>query len=130
MTTLAEPSAAQPGFDWRPVWRATYQAALSILLALLVGALLLLASGQNPLQAYQSLFYGAFGSVDRFAETLVKSTPLLLIAIAVSISFRCQIWNIGAEGQVILGAIVSTWVALTLAQGLPPVILLLIAFVG
>src|SRR5512136_2808040 len=120
MTTLAEPSAAQPGFDWRPVWRATYQAALSILLALLVGALLLLVSGQNPLLAYQSLFYGAFGSVDRFAETLVKATPLLLIAISVSFSFRCQIWNIGAEGQVILGGIAAIWIGLTFSH-LPPI---------
>ena len=62
----------------------------------------MLISGQNPLVAYQSLWYGAFGSVDRFAETLVKATPLLLIAISVSISFRCQVWNIGAEGQMIL----------------------------
>ncbi len=132
MTTLANTSstADRPGVDWAAVWRAIYQAVLSLLLALLVGALLLLASGQNPLLAYQSLFYGAFGSVDRFAETLVKATPLLLVAISVSISFRCQVWNIGAEGQVILGAIVSTWLALTLAKGLPPVVVLVIAFAG
>ena len=132
MTTAAEiaPAADRPGIDWRAVWRATYQAVLSLFLALLVGGVLLLASGQNPFLAYQSLIYGAFGSVDRFAETLVKATPLLLVAISVSISFRCQVWNIGAEGQVILGAIVSTWLALSLPRGLPPVVVVLIAFAG
>jgi simple sugar transport system permease protein len=107
----------------RRVWRNFYQAVLSLLAALLVGALLLLASGRSPLEAYASLAYGAFGSVDRFAETLVKATPLLLIAISVSFSFRCQVWNIGAEGQFLLGAIASTWVALTFT-GLPVWILL------
>jgi simple sugar transport system permease protein len=117
--TVPVPSASGA----RRVWRNFYQAALSLLAALLVGALLLLASGRNPLEAYASLAYGAFGSVDRFAETLVKATPLLLIAISVSFSFRCQFWNIGAEGQFLLGAIASTWVALTFT-GLPVWILL------
>ena len=98
-------------------------------LSLLIGAALLAVSGQNPLVAYRSLWSGAFGSVDRFTETLVQATPLLLIAISVSISFRCQIWNIGAEGQMILGGIASIWVALTFA-GLPPAILLPLSFIG
>jgi simple sugar transport system permease protein len=129
MTSTARTVETRPGIHWQGLWRNFYRAALSLVISLLVGALLLLVSGRNPLTAYQSLFYGAFGSVDRFAETLVKATPLLLIAISVSISFRCQVWNIGAEGQVILGAIASTWVALTF-QGLPPFLLLALAFVA
>jgi simple sugar transport system permease protein len=99
------------------------QSLLSVLLALAVGGLLLWASGRNPFSAYSSLFYGAFGTVDRFAETLVRATPILLIAISVSISFRCQVWNIGAEGQFILGAIFSTFVALNFS-GLPTGVLM------
>ena len=110
-------------FDWRALWRSVYQAVLSVVLSLVIGALLLLISGQNPLLAYQSLWFGSFGSVDRFAETLVKAAPLLLVAISVSISFRCQIWNIGAEGQVILGGIAAIWVALTFSS-LAPIVLL------
>ena len=82
-----------------------------------------LVSGTNPLTAYRSLFYGAFGTVDRFAETLVKATPLLIIAVSVSICFRAQVWNIGAEGQLILGAITSTWVALTFSSLPAPLLL-------
>jgi len=130
MTTIAESAAARPRFDWRPAAKATYQALLSLVLSLLVGALLLLVNGQNPLLAYQSLLYGAFGSMDRFAETLVKATPLLLIAISVSLSFRCQLWNIGAEGQVIVGAIVSTWWGLTFARSLPPALLFPLTLIG
>ena len=116
-------------FDWRALWRSVYQAVLSVVLSLVIGALLLLISGQNPLLAYQSLWFGSFGSVDRFAETLVKAAPLLLVAISVSISFRCQIWNIGAEGQVILGGIAAIWVGLTFSS-LPPAILLPLSVIG
>ncbi|MFW5942795.1 MAG: ABC transporter permease [Chloroflexota bacterium] len=128
-TTITEEvragDAQRRAFPWKSVW----QAGLSVLLALLIGALLLLASGQNPLTAYRALFFGAFGTVDRFAETLVKATPLLLIAVSVSISFRCQIWNIGADGQIILGAIAATWAALTFIE-LPTLLLFPITFIA
>jgi simple sugar transport system permease protein len=95
-----------------------YQAALSVALSLIVGGALLALSGRDPVTAYRALYRGAFGTTDRFTETLVKATPLMLIAVSVSISFRCQVWNIGAEGQMILGAIFSIWVALNVG-GLP-----------
>ena len=129
MTTNTQELETKKRIDWRTVWKHVYQAVISLILALVIGALLLLLSGRNPITAYQSLFYGAFGTIDRFAETLVKMTPLLLIAISVSISFRSQFWNIGAEGQVILGAIFSTWVALTFRE-LPVLILAPLSFLG
>ena len=129
MTTATQVEEARPGIDWGNLWRGFYQAGLSVLLSLAVGALLLVAGGRNPIEAYQSLFFGAFGTIDRFAETLVKATPLLLIAVSVSISFRSQVWNIGAEGQVILGAIFSTWVALTFVK-LPVAVLMLLTLIG
>jgi simple sugar transport system permease protein len=127
--TTREQMLLRRSIDWRALWQNIYQAALSVALSLLIGAVLLAISGQNPLAAYRSLWSGAFSSVDRFTETLVQATPLLLIAISVSISFRCQIWNIGAEGQMILGGIASNWIALTFAE-LPPAILLPLSFIG
>lgn len=115
--------------NWKAIWRNFYQAGLSVLIALLIGTLLLLLNGRSPAEAFTSLLQGAFGSVDRFAETLVKATPLLIIAISVSISFRCQIWNIGAEGQIIAGAILSTWLAL-IFKDWPPFVVLPITFLG
>jgi len=83
------------------------------LAALGVGAIMLLVLGANPLQAYKALWDGAFGSPNAFAETLVKATPLLLIGIGICISFRGDVINIGGEGQMIVGAILGTWVGLT-----------------
>jgi ABC-type uncharacterized transport system permease subunit len=86
---------------------------IATLAALAVGAVMLLLLGANPLEAYKALWIGAFGSTNAFAETLVKATPLLLVALGICISFRGDVINIGGEGQMIVGAILATWVGLT-----------------
>jgi simple sugar transport system permease protein len=86
------------------------------LAALILGAIMLLFLKVNPIEAYRALWDGAFGSSNAFAETLVKATPLLLIAIGICISFRGDVINIGGEGQMIIGAIFATWVGLTLTD--------------
>jgi simple sugar transport system permease protein len=86
---------------------------IATLAALAVGAVMLLLLGANPLEAYSALWDGAFGSTNAFAETLVKATPLLLVALGICISFRGDVINIGGEGQMIVGAILATWVGLT-----------------
>ncbi|NWG05846.1 MAG: ABC transporter permease [Chloroflexi bacterium] len=83
------------------------------LAALLVGAVMLLFLKVNPIEAYKALWVGAFGTSNAFAETLVKATPLLLVGLGICISFRGDVINIGGEGQMIIGAIVATWVGLT-----------------
>ena len=83
------------------------------LAALILGAIMLLFLKVNPIEAYAALWEGAFGSPNAFAETLVKATPLLLVAIGICISFRGDVINIGGEGQMIIGAIFATWVGLT-----------------
>src|SRR3990170_8108949 len=90
----------------------------AILAALLLGAVMLVFLKVNPIEAYKALWDGAFGSSNAFAETLVKATPLLLVGIGICISFRGDVINIGGEGQMIIGAILATWVGLTLT-GLP-----------
>ena len=86
---------------------------LATLAALAIGAVMLLLLKANPLVAYAALWDGAFGSTNAFAETLVKATPLLLVAIGICISFRGDVINIGGEGQMIVGALLATWVGLT-----------------
>lgn len=85
---------------------------LSILLGLITGAILLIATGENPIDVYRAMLDGALGDRYGLAETLVKQTPLLLTGLAVAIAFRMQLWNIGAEGQLYFGAIGATGVAL------------------
>lgn len=86
--------------------------------ALLIGAVMLFFLKVNPLEAYKALWDGAFGSSNAFAETLVKATPLLLVGIGICISFRGDVINIGGEGQMIIGAILATWVGLNFT-GMP-----------
>jgi len=66
----------------------------------------------NPLIAYQWLFKGAFGSTNSVAETLLKASPLMLTGIAFALAMRCGLFNIGAEGQLYIGALCSTIVGL------------------
>ena len=82
-------------------------------LGLLVGAIMLQLLGANPLDAYGAMAHGAFGSTNAFADTLVKGTPLLFVGIGTCIAYRCGVINIGGEGQMVIGAIFSTGVALT-----------------
>ncbi len=83
------------------------------LLALGVGAVMLLLLDVNPVTAYKAMWEGAFGTPNALAETLVKSTPLMLVGIGICISFRGSVINIGGEGQMIVGAILATWLGLT-----------------
>lgn len=112
----------------RGAFASLFPALLTIGLAFLVGALLLLLAGNDPLRAYQTLFRGAFGSAHRIAETLVKATPLMIMALGTSVAFKAQIWNIGGDGQFILGAIFAVFVALNFP--LPAVLLLPLTFLA
>jgi simple sugar transport system permease protein len=89
---------------------------IATLAALAVGAVMLLFLKVNPIEAYSALWEGAFGSTNAFAETLVKATPLLLVALGICISFRGDVINIGGEGQMIIGAILATWIGLTFTE--------------
>ncbi|MCW8858849.1 MAG: ABC transporter permease, partial [Deltaproteobacteria bacterium] len=84
----------------------------SIAIALFIAGFLLLASGVNPLAAYREILIESVGSLYGLSETLVKTTPLIFAGLGVSLAFRMQIWNIGAEGQIYMGAMGATWVAL------------------
>ncbi|MGZ9166306.1 MAG: ABC transporter permease [Anaerolineales bacterium] len=92
---------------------------IAVLLALLVGAVILQISGASPIQAYTALFKGAFGSLKAFGRTLEKATPLVFSGLAVAFAFKAGLFNIGAQGQLLFGAIVSAIVGYKLS-GLPP----------
>src|SRR5512138_2539579 len=71
----------------------------AVLISFLLGALLLIATGQNPIDAYSGLFEGAFGNRNAFAGTLATTTPLLFTALSFLVAFRAGIFNAGSEGQ-------------------------------
>lgn len=97
---------------------------LAFALALLVGAVLILLSGRDPLAAYSALLGGALGSPDRVAFALNKATPYVLTAIGVALCFRAKIINIGGEGQLAIGGVATAWVALNGVALLPAPLLM------
>ena len=102
---------------------------VAVMAAFLVGGVMLLMLGANPIEGYGALLDGAFGDADALADTALKSMPLLLVGIGICIAFRASVINIGGEGQMIAGAIVSTLVALGLPD-VPRVLLVPLVLLG
>ncbi|KPL80548.1 ABC transporter permease [Ornatilinea apprima] len=112
--------------DLKRILNRTIEALLplvGLLLALLIGAGMLLALEVNPLVAYSALIDGAVGGTSSITQTLVKATPLLLVGLGVVISYRGGVINIGGEGQLIVGALAATALAIGFNH-LPRIILL------
>ncbi|HID33928.1 MAG TPA: ABC transporter permease, partial [Anaerolineae bacterium] len=102
----------------------------AVLAALVVGGLILWLQGVSPLEAYKAMFLGALGSKNGIADTLVKATPLMLVGLGIAIAFRGGVINIGAEGQLIMGALLVTYLGVTFGERLPGglgILLLLLA---
>lgn len=78
---------------------------LAIVLAVLVGAIVMVCFGYDPVEAYSALMKGAFGTLPAFTSTLTKSVPIMLTGLAVAVAFKCGVFNIGAEGQLLMGSL-------------------------
>jgi general nucleoside transport system permease protein len=91
----------------------------SMAAGLVVISIIFLIAGVNPLFAISEIFQGSFGSFYGFKETVTKAIPLILIGAGLTLAFRAKFWNIGAEGQLLMGAIFSTWTGLTFGNALP-----------
>jgi simple sugar transport system permease protein len=103
---------------------------VAVLLAFAVGAVILLLQGVNPLEAYKAMLVGAFGSKNGWADTLVKATPLMLVALGIAIAFRGGMINIGAEGQIIVGALLATYVGISLGERLPGFLVIILGLLA
>src|ERR1700677_4822028 len=84
----------------------------AVLLTVLCGVALFLSLGKNPLEGLEIFFWEPISNLQGWAGVGVKVTPLLLIAIGLAVCYRANVFNIGAEGQLVLGAITGGWVAL------------------
>ena len=99
---------------------------VSILLACVIGCVIMAALGANPFVALQSLFIGAFGSARNIGTTLARSTPLIFTGLCACFAYRCGVFNLGGEGQFIIGSIVCCFVATQSGiEGLPAILLCL-----
>ena len=110
-----------------PAWMNVVSLVAAVLVALFLGGILLAYGGLNPLVAYRQMFRVAFTESYSPSDTLVKATPLLLAGLGVAVSFRMRLWNIGAEGQLLIGAWAATGVALFLLPSDTPRVVMLAA---
>jgi simple sugar transport system permease protein len=111
------------------IWRAISIPLGAVVLALLIGAVILLVSGANPIEAYAALFKGAFGSPQATARTLEKATPLVFSGLAVAFAFKAGLFNIGAQGQLLFGALTAAVIGFAVT-GLPPILHIPLALIG
>ena len=91
---------------------------LAVLIGLIAGAIIMLTTGYDPLAAYWALWDGSFGEIYYFGETIRQMTPYVFSGLAVAFAFRTGLFNIGVEGQLLVGWIAAVWCGLTL-DGLP-----------
>ena len=94
---------------------------ISVILGLLVGAIIMLVSGYSPIAGYAALWNGIFGDLYTIGETLRQITPYILAGLAVAFAFRSGLFNIGVEGQLIVGWFAAAYVGVAF-EGLPKVI--------
>ncbi|MCK4542444.1 MAG: ABC transporter permease [Spirochaetales bacterium] len=92
-----------------PGWVRILLPAAAVFVTLIITAIPILLAGGNLWKAYSTLIYGALGTRFNLLETFVKASPLILTGLAVSFAFRARFWNIGAEGQLLAGAVAATW---------------------
>lgn len=83
---------------------------MAVVIGLAGGALLILVSGDNPVTAYGGMLQGSFGSSDAIGRTLEKATPLILAGLAVAFAFKAGLFNIGGQGQLLVGAAFAAWI--------------------
>ena len=109
-----------------PRTKAILIRAAAVVGALLVGALLILMLGHDPIAVYGEMIAGSIGSASVFRETIRIAIPLLITALGISLAFRMRFWNIGGEGQILAGAVAASYFALFFYDSLPSWLLLII----
>jgi general nucleoside transport system permease protein len=111
--------------DSRPATLMVVAPILAVLVALALSGVLIALAGAPVLEAYARIVQGAFGSRLALTETLTRTTPLILTGLAVAVAFRAKVWNIGAEGQLYVGALTAAFLGSQLGlAGLPGIALI------
>jgi len=95
-------------------WMRWVWPAVPVVGALVVTSLLLVLFGAAPLEAFQAMYDGAFGDQSKILSVMAFWIPLLLASTGLLVTFRAGLWNIGIEGQIVMGALAASWVALSI----------------
>jgi simple sugar transport system permease protein len=109
----------------------SYASPLIAIVLMLIGGLLLFAFlGKNPLEGFKVFFINPISDLYGVSELFLKATPLMLIAVGLAVGFRANVWNIGAEGQLIVGGIAASAVALYFHESEGAYVLILMVIAG
>jgi ABC-type uncharacterized transport system permease subunit len=112
-TPARQPSRARVGLPWTmrlerrlevPRWLPAATTAGAVVVALVISGVILAIAGGDPIASFVHMLRASFGSLGVISDTLVKATPLILTGLACALAFRMRLWNIGAEGQFLMGA--------------------------
>jgi simple sugar transport system permease protein len=113
-----------------PGWAKILIPIAAIIVTLILSAIPILIAGGHLWKSYYYLFYGALGTRFNFLETFVKASPLLMTGLAVAFAFRAKFWNIGAEGQLLAGALTATALGVSLGGVPKPLVLPIVILAG
>ncbi len=102
-----------------PIWLQIFVAIFSLAVALMIAAFIFLAHGIDPVSAYAKIFHDSFLTEHGIEFSIVKLIPLLLCSLGLIVAFKANVWNIGAEGQLLMGSVAATWIALYGMKGYP-----------
>jgi len=102
----------------------------AVLLALVLTGIFISFMGHNPIKVYVSMLQGSFGSEHRVEETIVKTIPLVIAGLGIGIAFKMKFWNIGGEGQMLMGGVGATFIALNFKDSPKFLVITLMIIVG
>jgi simple sugar transport system permease protein len=103
---------------------------IAILLALVTASIFILILGHNPFKVYSTMISGALGSAYRRKDTLTIAIPLIITSLGIMVAFKMKFWNIGAEGQILMGAFTASFVALNFSHLPKPIVIILMIIAG
>lgn len=132
MKPSAEPTSP-PAAEQKevPAWRPVLEEVLAVLLvALLLLQAIALLYGQAPAEVLSALLEGTWGTGYGLGQVLFKTTPLILTGLSVTVAFRAGLFNVGAEGQALLGALAMGWVGSALPSSLPSLLSILLCLLA
>lgn len=112
--------------DELPKWKVILVRFASILFGIFLSGLLIAALGFDPFATFSALIVGAFGSANALTNTITIAIPLAITALGLAIAFRMKFWNIGGEGQIIMGCVFATFVSHNMPESTPGVVLILL----
>jgi simple sugar transport system permease protein len=103
---------------------------MAVVLSIVITGIILLIFGLNPFNVFKEIILGSLGTSLRLKQTIVKAIPLIITSMGIIVAFKMKFWNIGAEGQITMGALGASWVALNMSPDTPKALMIVLMIVA